>query len=124
MLGLTQPFLASIVQVTIEQLGPSYPELQRQSSEIYDVVTAEEKRFQCTLTKGLRHLEALTSQMTQQGRSIVSGEEAFKLYDTFGFPLDLTQQIVSERGWSVDIAAYDVQRQEQQERSRAHTKFR
>lgn len=124
MLGLTQPFLASIVQVTIEQLGPSYPELQRQSSEIYDVVTAEEKRFQRTLTKGLRHLEALTSQMTQQGRSIVSGEEAFKLYDTFGFPLDLTQRIVSERGWSVDIAAYDVQRQEQQERSRAHTKFR
>jgi alanyl-tRNA synthetase len=123
-LDLTQPFLASIVQVTIEQLGAQYPELQTQNSEIYEVVTAEEKRFQRTLTKGLQHLEELIDQMTQQGRSIVSGSEAFKLYDTFGFPLDLTQRILSERGWSVDVAEYDAERQEQQQRSRAHTKFK
>ena len=123
-LGLIQPFLASVVQVTIAQLRSSYAELYLHSSEIYEVVTAEEKRFQRTLTKGLQHLEELTRQMAQQDRSIMSGSEAFKLYDTFGFPLDLTQRILSERAWSVDVAAYDVERQQQQQRSRAHTKFR
>jgi alanine--tRNA ligase len=123
-LSLEQPFLASIAQVTVEQLGQWYPELQKQSVEIYDVITAEEKRFQRTLTKGLRHLEELTRQLTQQGQTMLSGAEAFKLYDTFGFPLDLTQRILSERNWSVNIAEYDAERQEQQQRSRLHTKFK
>jgi alanine--tRNA ligase len=123
-LSLERPFLASIAQVTVEQLGQWYPELQKQSSEIYDVITAEEKRFQRTLAKGLRHLEELTRQLTEQGETMLSGADAFKLYDTFGFPLDLTQRILSERNWSVNIAEYDAERQEQQQRSRLHTKFK
>jgi alanyl-tRNA synthetase len=124
MLGLEQPFLASIAQVTVEMLGQWYPDLQSQSSQIYEIITVEEKRFQRTLTKGLLHLEVLTRQLAQQGGNMLSGVDAFKLYDTFGFPLDLTQRILSERGWSVNIAEYDCARQEQQQRSRAYAKFK
>lgn len=120
--GFMKPFLAPIVQVTIEQLGGWYPEL-RQNRCIHEIVTEEEQRFQRTLVRGLRHLDVVTTSMAQQHLVTLSGSEAFKLYDTFGFPLDLTQKILSERGWNVNFREYEEAKQKQQQRSRHHTQF-
>ncbi|GCE20397.1 hypothetical protein KDK_41970 [Dictyobacter kobayashii] len=123
-LGLEQPFLASVAQVSIDILGQQYPELQQSSADIQALLTAEEKRFQRTLSRGLRFLEEVCQQLTQAGQRTLPGPEAFKLYDTFGFPLDLTQKILAERGLSVSMQAYEEERLKQQQRSRQHAAFK
>ncbi|HZO72906.1 MAG TPA: alanine--tRNA ligase [Ktedonobacteraceae bacterium] len=116
-IGLEHPFLSQLAQVVIDQMGDYYPELQRERQRIIDLTTAEEIRFQRTLTKGLRFLEASIASCQHDG--ILSGREAFKLYDTYGFPLDLTQKILSERGLQVNIQEYEEERVQQQQRSRS-----
>lgn len=115
-IGLEQPFLSQLAQVVIDQMGDCYPELQREPQRITDLTTAEEIRFQRTLAKGLRFLEMSIASCQHNG--ILSGHEAFKLYDTYGFPLDLTQKILSERGLQVNIQEYEEERVQQQQRSR------
>lgn len=115
-IGLEQPFLSQLAQVVIDQMGDCYPELQRERERIIDLTTAEEIRFQRTLAKGLRFLEMSIASCQQH--EMLSGREAFKLYDTYGFPLDLTQKILSERGLQVNIQEYEEERVQQQQRSR------
>ncbi len=117
-IGLEQPFLSQLTQVVIEQMGDCYPELQHAGSRIIDLTTAEEMRFQRTLAKGLRFLEMSVEELSCQQDQMLSGREAFKLYDTYGFPLDLTQKILSERGLGVNIQEYEEERTQQQQRSR------
>ena len=117
-IGLEQPFLSQITQVVIEQMGGCYPELQREKQRIIDLTTAEEIRFQRTLAKGLRFLEMSLEEVSCREDKILSGREAFKLYDTYGFPLDLTQKILSEHGLQVNIQEYEEERIRQQQRSR------
>jgi alanyl-tRNA synthetase len=124
LLGLEKPFLASVADVVINIMGEVYPELARNQTVIDELTTAEEVRFHRTLAAGLRHLEDVLAQMEQEGDSLLPGDEAFKLHDTYGFPLDLTQKIVADRGLHVDIEGYEEARREQQQRSRAAAQAR
>ncbi|GCE27922.1 hypothetical protein KDA_34060 [Dictyobacter alpinus] len=123
-LGLAQPFLAMLLQIVIEHFAQAYPELQERSMVIQEIVTTEEKRFQRTLTKGLRYLEDISGYLSESGQRILPGSEAFKLHDTFGFPLDLTQKILADHGVTVNTTEYAVERSRQQQRSRQHALFK
>jgi alanyl-tRNA synthetase len=124
-LGFNRPFLAETADVVIEIMGTQYPELHIKRDQIKALVTVEEERFSRTLTKGLRLLEGtLLSRVHEQGTKVLPGRDAFTLYDTYGFPLDLTQKILAERGLSVDVAGYDEALREQQGRSRLASRFK
>jgi alanyl-tRNA synthetase len=112
-IGLEAPFLARLAEVVIAQMGGDYPELREHADEIKAVLTAEEERFSQTLARGMRLFEELA-----KGKQ-VSGEDAFKLHDTYGFPLELTCELASERGMTVDEKGFAERMEEQRERSRA-----
>jgi alanyl-tRNA synthetase len=118
MLGFKRPFLASVIDAVIETMGESYPELYRYHSTIADWTTAEEERFSRTLKTGLRLLHGAVERLSVQEKIVLSGREAFKLHDTYGFPLDLTQKILAESGLTVNVEEYEEERREQQNRSR------
>ena len=119
LLGLEKPFLAEAADTVINLMKSHYTELGLQRDRIVEILSLEEKKFSQTLNTGLTLLNELLENVRQQGQRVISGEEAFKLYDTHGFPLELTQEIAAEHGFSVDIAAFEQAMQRQQERSRA-----
>ncbi|MCZ6917571.1 MAG: alanine--tRNA ligase [Gemmatimonadetes bacterium] len=114
-LGRTEATVVHLAEVLIEHMGAVYPELVAKASHITEVTRAEEERFLETIEGGLRRLDELTA----GAAATVAGEDAFKLYDTYGFPIDLTQIIAAERGWKVDTRGFDAALQRQQERSRS-----
>ena len=120
-LGLDRPFLASVADSVIDTMGELYPDLLIKREIVIAVTTAEEERFNRTLTTGLRYLEMAIDLMAQQNTTMLPGREAFKLHDTYGFPLDLTQKILAERNLDVNVEEYEEARREQQERSRVAT---
>jgi alanine--tRNA ligase len=117
-LGFKRPFLASVIDAVVETMGESYPELDSHRSIIADWTTAEEERFNRTLKTGLRLLHGAVERLSMQGEVILPGRDAFKLHDTYGFPLDLTQKILAEVGLTVNVEEYEEERCEQQNRSR------
>nr|HET6903698.1 alanine--tRNA ligase [Ktedonobacteraceae bacterium] len=124
-LGFTQPFLAATADTVIDTMGDYYTELRSRRDYIKNVITAEEKQFKRTLSRGLRLLEdMLLIRLAEQGMNVLPGRDAFMLHDTYGFPLDLTQTILAERGLSVDVEGYEAARREQQERSRQASQFK
>jgi alanyl-tRNA synthetase len=112
MLGRREPTLTHVVQVVIESMGDVYPELRERASHITETTRAEEERFLATIDGGMRRFEELAPVHTTQGstavRGTISGDDAFRLYDTFGFPLDLTELMARERGYTVDIAGFEA----------------
>ena len=125
LLGVNRPVLHAAVEAVIASMGDAYPELRQRRKHIVDTTRAEEERFLATIEGGMRRFEELAPRSTTQGstdiKGTISGEDAFKLYDTFGFPIDLTQLMAVERGYTVDIAGFEralgAQRaQSQQER--------
>jgi alanyl-tRNA synthetase len=119
LLGMENPFLAQVENVVIDIMGEVNPELVRNRKMIDELTTAEEVRFHRALTGGLRHLEDVLAQLTRHENILLPGSEAFKLHDTYGFPLDLTQKILADRGISVDVEGYEAARRQQQQRSRS-----
>jgi alanyl-tRNA synthetase len=121
LLGRRQPTLVEVVRVVIEQMGDVYPELRHRSKHIIDTTRAEEERFLATIEGGMRKFDELAPQKTTQGSTTmhgtISGDDAFRLYDTFGFPIDLTELMARERGYSVDIAGFEVALQAQRTQS-------
>src|SRR5512138_962299 len=115
LLGRREPTLVAVVQAVIDAMGDAYPELRQRAEHLVKTTRVEEHRFLETIEGGLRRLEEIFG----SGTRVIPGEEAFKLYDTFGFPIDLTAIIAEERGVSVDTAGFDRAYREQQERSRA-----
>jgi alanyl-tRNA synthetase len=111
LLGRRQPTLVEVVRVVIDQMGDVYPELRQRSKHVIDTTRAEEERFLSTIEAGMRRFDELAPQKTTHGSTAIhgaiSGEDAFKLYDTFGFPIDLTELMARERGYSVDIAGFE-----------------
>ncbi len=106
-------------------MGDHYAELLNKRDYIKEVVTAEEERFNHTLSIGLHLLEdTFLSRMTAQGTTVLPGRDAFMLHDTYGFPLDLTQKILTGRGLGVDVEGYEEALREQQERSRLASQFK
>ena len=103
-LGIHSAFLAQVQKGVIDAMGDAYPELRAEATKIAEVVTAEEVRFGETLDRGLELIDAERAKMKSGGSRILSGEVAFKLYDTYGFPLDLTQDVLRSDGIEVDVA--------------------
>lgn len=113
-LGFTQPFICELSSVVAQTMGGAFPELRQRKDLIYKVIKAEEDSFNVTLDRGLALFDDITS---KGGKSIV-GEDAFKLYDTFGFPIDLTQVLADERGLQVDMKRFAELLDEQKSRSK------
>ncbi len=117
-LGLEGPFLARVGGAVSEEMGGAYPELPSRRRDIEEVVTAEEKRFAETLGRGEAILEEEVAKLRASGARVVPGEVAFKLYDTYGFPLDLTEDVLKADGIEVDRAGFDRFMGEQKARGR------
>ncbi len=123
-IGFAQPFLTDVVATVIDDMQAAYPQLAERRQFILDTVTAEEAQFLRTLAGGLVKLDTLIAQLQAAGSTIIPGDEAFRLKDTDGFPLDLTQKIASERGVRVDVAGFEQALAAQRERSRAAAQFK
>jgi alanyl-tRNA synthetase len=119
-LGMTDPFFYKLVVPLMDEMGEAYPELVAASENVMRVLRLEEERFAETLDQGMRILEADISNMS--GHTI-SGETAFRLYDTYGFPIDLTADIARERELSVDHAGFEIAMDAQRERARTASQF-
>jgi alanyl-tRNA synthetase len=123
LLGFTEPFLADIAQVVIDLMGSHYVELVNRRDFILRVILEEEERFQQTLSTGLNLLDELMTELGGRGEKMISGPDAFKLYDTYGFPLDLTREIAVERGFQIDETGVQQAMAEQRDRARAAQNF-
>ena len=134
LLGMREPVLADVVAAVVEQMADAYPELSVRRDHLLATTRSEEERFLATVEGGLARLDALAPRIAgrsrvadeaagadadDSSRHVVSGKEVFRLYDTFGFPADLTRIVAAERGWDVDMPGFEQALAEQRERSRA-----
>jgi alanyl-tRNA synthetase len=122
-LGFEGPFLAEAAQVAIDTMGEHYTELRERADFIRQVITQEEERFLTTLSVGLGRLEQLGARLKQEGSTVIPGEEVFRLYDTFGFPIELTRDATQELGLAVDEDGFRQAMAQQRERARAATRM-
>ena len=119
LLGISGGFLSELVDTVIHENTVAYPELREKSGYIKKIIAMEEERFSSTIDQGLSLLDSLTVKLRESGAKALPGKEAFRLYDTFGFPLDLTSDILEEQGIGVDGEGFDRCMKEQRERARA-----
>lgn len=115
-LGMDLPFLYKLVDIVIDNYGEAYPDLVKNKAKIVDIIKKEEERFNKTLDRGYKLLDEFIS-----NKKDIEGESAFKLYDTYGFPLELTKEIAEENDLNVDEEGYKLAMQEQKERAKAAT---
>ena len=118
LLGIREQFLANLSQTVIAESRDGYPELEEKKAFILNVLTQEESKFDKTIDQGLAILREMQEKMEAQGRKELSGEEAFKLYDTYGFPLDLTQEILEEKGLTLDEDGFKTAMENQRKTAR------
>ena len=118
-LGFTEPFLCRLIPQLVADMGEAYPELKAQQPLIQNVIKEEENAFLRTLDRGIRMLE--DNMNKNAATKVVSGVDAFVLYDTYGFPIDLTQLIAAEKGYTVDLDGFNVELGKQKERARNAT---
>ncbi len=119
LLGINHPFLVDTVTVSIGESCGAYPELAEKKEYILKVIALEEERFDATVDAGLNILSEVIEKAKREGKDTISGEDSFKLYDTFGFPIDLTREIAEEAGLGLDNDSFNALMQEQRERARA-----
>ena len=117
LLGIQDMFLSGLVDTVIDILGAEYPELQEHIELIKKVIDTEEKQFSMTLAQGMELLDSMMADATDT--KVLSGTEVFKLYDTFGFPMELTEEIAKEKGFTIDTEGFAAAMKEQQDRARA-----
>ena len=118
LLGIDGKFLAELSAVVIEGSKDGYPELEEKKDFIFQVLTKEEEQFNKTIDQGLHILGEMEAAMEKEGRKELSGEDAFKLYDTYGFPVDLTKEILEEKGYSIDEKGFQEAMDEQRKKAR------
>ena len=118
LLGIEGKFLAELSAVVIEGSKDGYPELEEKKDFIFQVLTKEEEQFNKTIDQGLHILGEMEAAMEQEGRKELSGEDAFKLYDTYGFPVDLTKEILEEKGYTIDEKGFQEAMDEQRKKAR------
>ena len=119
-LGFTEPFINTLVPTLVGQMGHQFPELKKQQELIQRIILEEEQAFLRTLAGGIKRFEDYV--VKNADKKVVDGAFAFELFDTYGFPIDLTQLMASEKGWTVDMAGFEKGLQEQKERSRGAAK--
>jgi len=122
-LSLDKPFLSEIAEVVVDKMSHIYPELTANRGLLGEVIKVEEEKFITTLDSGLNLVERLINEALERGREQLPGEEIFRLYDTYGFPKELTAEIAKERGLSVDLQGFEAEMEKQRERARAATKI-
>ena len=118
LLGIEGAFLVELATTVIEGSKDGYPELEEKKDFILNVLTQEEDKFNKTIDQGLAILTDLEEKMTAEGKTVMDGEDAFRLYDTYGFPIDLTKEILEERGFSIDEDGFNAAMQKQREMAR------
>ncbi len=122
-IGLARPFLHKTAEAVCDLMKPAYPELSEASAFIANVIQNEERRFSETLDNGLRLLNDTLQEMKANGRSVVPGEVVFKLYDTFGFPVDIVRDVIRDERMTVDMAGFESAMATQRTQSRTVVKF-
>ena len=122
LLGIEGTFLANLSNTVIEGSRDGYPELEEKKDFIFNVLTQEENKFNKTIDQGLSILSDMEAAMVKEGKTCLGGEDAFKLYDTYGFPLDLTKEILEEKGFTVEEEGFGKAMKEQKEKARAARK--
>ncbi|MCT4565382.1 MAG: alanine--tRNA ligase [Maledivibacter sp.] len=121
-LGIEESFLAGLTDKVMDVYGESYPEIVERKDYIKKILSVEEEKFQKTIDQGIEKLKDYIHQMMLSDEKILLGEEAFKLYDTYGFPLDLTKEILEEENIGIDIEGFNREMEKQRERARAARK--
>ncbi len=121
--GVHEPFLARGVDAVVNAMSARYPDLQPRAALVRDVVTAEETRFLDTLEQGMSRLETLFDDARKKKRKTIAGTDVFQLYDTFGFPPELTREMAQDRGLDADMAGFETAMAQQKERARKSGKF-
>jgi len=119
LLGIKENFLYKLVDEVIKVSGDAYPELVEKESYIKKVIRIEEEKFNETIEQGMEILSSYIAQLKKNGETTLSGENAFKLYDTYGFPIDLTQEILEEENLSIDEESFNEEMNKQRERARS-----
>lgn len=122
LLGIEHPFLTELLPVVRESIGDEYSELTEQASAIEQVLSTEEERFSHTLSQGSDLMYSEIEKLEKEDKNVLPGDVAFVLYDTFGFPLELTEEMCAERGITVDKEGFEAAMEEQRERARAASK--
>jgi len=117
-LGVTEPFLYKVADTAVEVMGMTYPELLDARPQILQVVRREEERFRSTLDNGMVVLEELFESMRKRGDTEIAGKDLFRLYDTYGFPVELAQEVAYEHGYSVDRRGFESEMEQQRARAR------
>lgn len=123
LLGINEHFLAELAQSVVDQFGDLHPELRQRRNQIVRVIQYEEESFGKTLASGMNRLQALTSDLKERREQVIPGEEAFRLYDTYGFPIDLTLELALEEGLQVDEDGFRTAMERQRETSRSGAAF-
>ena len=117
-LDMEEPFIYRLVPELSKSMGDQYPELRKEQDNIAKIILEEENTFLKTLGRGLKMIEKLTNELKMDNRKILPGKDAFELYDTFGFPVDLTRLILKEQGLDLDNKGFENEMKEQKDRSR------
>ena len=118
LLGIDRQFLEELAETVIEGSKDGYPELEEKKDFIFKVIVKEEEQFNKTIDQGLSILAQAVEEMEQKNEKVMSGEEAFRLYDTYGFPVDLTIEILEEKGFSIDEEGFQKAAKEQKEKAK------
>ncbi|MBU8934110.1 MAG: alanine--tRNA ligase [candidate division Zixibacteria bacterium] len=119
LLGVEQPFIYRLVPALVSEMGDAFPEIKEKQSNVENVIRAEEESFGRTLANGLELFGRVASKMKKTGSTVVDGEEVFKLYDTYGFPYDLTEIMATEQGFTLNQAGFEKAMSRQKEQSKA-----
>ena len=122
MLGIEGTFMAHFAKTVIEECKDGYPELEEKKDFIFKVLTQEEEKFSKTIDQGLAILSEMEEAMQKSGEKVLSGADAFKLYDTYGFPIDLTQEILEDKGFSIDEKGFQEAMEDQRTKARGARK--
>ena len=122
-LGRSEPFIYRLVPVLVNEMGDAYPEIREKQKHIENVIQSEEESFCCTLETGCQLFDGIAKKVTAFGSTVVDGEDIFRLYDTYGFPYDLTEIMAGERGLTLDKDGFDKAMARQKEQSRAGASF-
>ncbi len=121
-LNLTEPFLYNLVDTVIDNLGEVFPEIKSNEDNIKKIIKAEEESFNSTLDRGIDLFDKVVKKFHKKKEKVISGEDVFKLYDTFGFPVDLTNVMAQEKGFNIDEIGFNKLMEKQKERAREASK--
>lgn len=121
-INLKEPFLYKLVDIVVKNFSNVFPEIKENQSKIEKIIKAEEESFNITLDRGIELFENLIGKLKEKNQKVIPGEEVFKLYDTYGFPVDLTNVMARENGFTIDENRFNQLMEEQKERARKSTK--